>query len=380
MKAPSRIDSSPLARWFWSVDRVTLALIAAIVVIGLVILTAAGPAAAQRLKIDNEFHFPLRQLLFMGPALALIIGVSFLSPLGARRLGVALFAAAFVLLGAALMFAPEINGSKRWFSIGSFGLQPSEFIKPGFAVAAAWMMAEGVRDKRFPGAAIAGGLYATLMAMLIAQPDYGQAALLTAMWMTMFFVVGANILGLAVIGLSGVGALIAGYFLSPHLARRIDAFLNPEDSAAAYQSLKSIEAFAHGGAFGRGGEGASVKMQLPDAHTDYIFAVAGEEFGFILCLIVLALFAALTVRLLISAVNQKSLFAQCAVAGLAAQIGLQSLVNMGVALRAMPAKGMTLPLVSYGGSSLLAAGLTLGLALALTRTPQLARRRREFMP
>jgi cell division protein FtsW len=379
MKAPSRNDASPLARWFWSVDRVALALVAAILVIGLVILTAAGPAAAQRLKIDAEFHFPLRQLLFLGPALVLMIGVSLLSPLSARRLGVVALVISLILL-VALLFAPEINGSRRWFSIGAFGLQPSEFAKPGFAVAAAWMLAEGARDRSFPGAAIAAGLYAALMTLMIAQPDYGQAALLTAVWMTMFFVIGWNLLGVALIGLGGVGALIAGYFYSPHMARRIDAFLNPEASDAAYQSQKALEAFAHGGAFGRGGEGASVKMQLPDAHTDYIFAVAGEEGGFLLALVVLALFAALTVRLLLSALRQKSLFAQCAVAGLAAQIGMQSLVNMGVALRALPAKGMTLPFVSYGGSSLLAAGLTLGLALALTRTPQMARRRREFMP
>jgi cell division protein FtsW len=196
----------------------------------------------------------------------------------------------------------------------------------------------------------------------------------------MFFVIGWNWLGIILIGAGGVAALVSGYFVSPHFARRIDAFLNPESSTAAYQSQKSIEAIANGGAFGRGGEGASVKMQLPDAHADYIFAVAGEEGGFLLCFVVLALFAALTIRLLINATSQKSLFAQCAVAGLAAQIGLQSLINMGVALRALPAKGMTLPFISYGGSSLLAAGFTLGLALALTRTPELARRRRELMP
>ncbi|MEQ1931903.1 MAG: putative peptidoglycan glycosyltransferase FtsW [Parvularculaceae bacterium] len=380
MKAPSRIDASPLARWFWSVDRVALALIAAILVIGLVILTAAGPAAAQRLKIDDEFHFLLRQLLFAGPALALMIGVSLLSPLGARRAGAVVFAASFALLVAALFFAPETNGSKRWFYVGAFGLQPSEIAKPGFTIVAAWMLAEGARNPSFPGAAIAGGLFAVLMAMLVTQPDYGQAALLTAVWMTMFFVIGWNWASIVLIGAGGVGALVCGYFFSPHLARRIDSFLNPEDSAGAYQAQKSLEAFAHGGAFGRGGEGASVKMQLPDAHTDYVFAVAGEEFGFLLCLVVLALYAALTVRLLMSATNQKSLFAQCAVAGLAAQIGLQSLVNMGVALRALPAKGMTLPFISYGGSSLLATAFAFGLALALTRTPQMVRHRREFMP
>ena len=380
MRPLSRIDASPVARWFWSVDRVSLALVAAIAVVGLVVLTAAGPAAAQRLKIDESFHFPLRQVLFLGPALALMIGVSMLSPLGARRAGVIVFGLSFALLVLTLIFAAPINGARRWFSLGAFGLQPSEFAKSGFAVVAAWMLAERARNPQFPGAMIAGGLYAALMAVLVLQPDYGQAALLTAVWMTMFFIVGWNWASLALIGAGGVGALVAGYFFSPHLSRRIDAFLDPDGAAGGYQGEKALEAFAHGGPFGRGGEGATVKMQLPDAHTDYIFAVAGEEGGFVLAFAVLALFAALTVRLLMTATTLKSLFAQCAVAGLAAQIGLQSLINMGVALRALPAKGMTLPLVSYGGSSLLATGLALGLALALTRKPQMAKRRREFMP
>lgn len=379
MIALSRNDQSVIARWLWSVDRVVLSIIAAIVAVGLVVLLAAGPAAAQRLGIADSFHFPARQLLFLGPAAALMIGVSLLSPLAARRLGVLVFAAALIVMAVALLFAPEINGSRRWLPIGDFLLQPSELAKPGFAIVAAWMLAEGARNPRFPGAAIAGALYAVLLAMLVSQPDYGQAALITAVWMIMFFVIGWNWAWITGAGAAGMAAIAGGYYFSPHLARRIDAFLNPE-GAETYQVDKAVEAIAHGGLFGRGGEGAAVKMQLPDAHTDFIFAVAGEEGGFLLCLVIIALFAALTARLLVKATRLKSLFAQCAVSGLSALIGLQSFINMGVALRALPAKGMTLPLISYGGSSLLATGLTLGLALALSRAPNLARRRREMLP
>lgn len=380
MKSPSRIDQSPVSRWFWSVDRVTLSLVAAIIVVGMVVLTAAGPAAAQRLGIEESFYFPVRQLMFMAPAILIMLAVSALSPLQARRVGAVVFALALALMAAALFFAPEINGAKRWIAIGGIGVQPSEIAKPGFAIVAAWMLAEGARNPKFPGATIAAWLYGVLMLMLVRQPDYGQAALVTAVWMTMFFVIGWNWLWIASLGAAGLGALIGGYFFSPHLAKRIDAFLHPETASGAYQAQKSLEAFAHGALYGRGGDGATVKMQLPDAHADYIFAVAGEEGGFILCLVILSLFAALTVRVFLNAATLKSVFAQCAVCGLGAQIGLQSAINMGVAMRALPAKGMTLPLISYGGSSLLATGLTLGLIMALTRAPQIAHRRREFMP
>lgn len=379
MIAPSRNDRSLAARWFWSVDRVALALIAAIAALGLVVLLAAGPAASQRLGIADSFHFPARQLLFFVPAAGLMLGVSLLPPLAARRLGVVVFALALAVMAGALLFAPEINGSRRWAPIGAFLLQPSEFAKPGFAVVAAWMLAEGARNPRFPGAAIAAAFYAALLAMLASQPDYGQAALVTAVWMIMFFVIGWDWKWIAGAGAAGLLAILGGYFFSPHLARRIDAFLNPQGQET-YQVDKAIEAIAHGGLIGRGGEGAAVKMQLPDAHADFIFAVAGEEGGFLLCFALLGLFAALTARFLVRAANLKSLFAQCAVSGLAALIGLQAFINMGVALRALPAKGMTLPLVSYGGSSLLATALTLGLLLAFSRAPGLPRRRREMLP
>lgn len=379
MRAPSRLDTSPLARWFWSVDHVSLALIAAIVIIGAVLLLAAGPGAAARLHIADSFYFPLRQLAFLGPALVLMLVVSMLAPLQARRLGVVVFAGAVLLIIAAVLFAPEINGAKRWLAFGPFALQPSEFAKPGFVIVAAWMLAEGQRNPRFPGAGVSLALYLFLMAMLIKQPDYGQAALVTAVWMTMFFIVGWNLLWVAGLGLAGAAGLVGGYYFSPHLAKRFDAFLNP-DASEAYQVSKAMQAISHGGAFGAGGDGATVKMQLPDAHTDFIFAVAGEEGGFILCAIILALFCALTVRLFVRATALKSVFAQCAVCGLAAMIGLQSFINMAVNLRALPAKGMTLPFISYGGSSLLATGLALGLALALSRAQGPVRSRKEIMP
>jgi cell division protein FtsW len=379
VRAPSRLDNSRLARWWWTIDRVSLAFIALIVTIGFVLILAAGPGAAQRLRISDSFHFPVRQLFFLTPALTLMVCVSLMTPLQARRTGVLVFSAALVLMALALFLAPDINGAKRWFQIGAFGVQPSELAKPGFVIMAAWMLAEGARDSAFPGRLIAAGLYFLMMTLLVMQPDYGQAALLTAVWMTMFFIVGVNVFAIGALGLSGAGALVAGYFISPHLARRIDGFLQPE-AAANYQVNKAVEAIANGGLFGRGGEGATVKMQLPDAHTDFIFAVAGEEGGFILAFVIMALFAALTVRIFIKAASLKSIFAQCAVCGLGAMIGLQSFINMAVSLRALPAKGMTLPMISYGGSSLVATGLAFGLVLALTRGQGRPSRRKEIMP
>jgi cell division protein FtsW len=379
VRALSRLDDSPLARWWWTVDRVSLALVAAIVLLGFVLLLAAGPAAAARLRIADSFYFPVRQLFFLGPALVLMIGVSLLTPLQARRTGVAVFVAALIMMAIAVVVAPDINGARRWFGIGSFGIQPTELAKPGFVIIAAWMLAEGAANPSFPGKAIALGLYAVLMALLIMQPDYGQAALLTAVWTTMFFIVGWNLLSIAAIGTVAIGALVGGYMFSPHLARRIDAFLNPE-TAETYQVDKAMEAIANGGLLGRGDGGEVVKLQLPDAHTDFIFAVAGEEGGFLLALIIIALFATLVARILVKAAGLKSTFAQCAVCGLGAMIGLQSFINMAVNLRALPAKGMTLPFISYGGSSLLATGLTFGLILALTRAQGSAARRKELMP
>ena len=376
---PSRIDTSDLARWWWSIDRVTLGIVAAIIMIGAVLMLAAGPGAATRLGIDDSFHFSLRQMVFLGPAIALMAGVSMLSPLGARRIGVVTFAIALPLVMIAAAFAPVVNGSQRWLYFASFGLQPSEFLKPGFVIVAAWMLAERAARPQFPGAAIAGGLFLLAIGALVAQPDYGQTALLTAVFGVMIFVAGLPILWLGAIAATGLATLYFGYRISPHIADRIDAFFNPK-AGDNYQIDKALEAIANGGVGGRSGEGASVKLSLPDAHTDFIFAVAGEEFGLVFCLFILSLFALFVVRTAMQASRQKSMFAQLAVIGLGAMIGLQSFVNMAVNVRAVPAKGLTLPFISYGGSSLLATGLAIGLVLSLTRKRGHARRRREIMP
>jgi cell division protein FtsW len=379
MSGLSRVDNSALARWWWSVDLASLTLILMIATVGFVLLMAAGPAAAARLGIADSFHFPMRQLAFLAPALALMLGVSMMSKLQARRTGAVVLILSVAALAAALAFSPEVNGAKRWINLGAIGFQPSEFVKPGFIVVAAWMLAEGARNPRFPGLAIAAGLYAALLVLLAMQPDYGQAALLTAVFFTMFFIVGWNWKWIAAIGAAGACAFLGGYIYSPHMAARIESFLNP-DAAESYQVNKALEAIHHGGLIGRGAEGAIVKMQLPDSHTDFIFAVAGEEYGFFVCLAVLALFVLLVLRLLFNAARLKSVFGQCAVSGLAVVIGLQSFINMAVSLRTLPAKGMTLPFISYGGSSLIATGLTFGLLLALMRTEGPVRRRREIMP
>lgn len=379
MKSISRLDNSPLARWWWSVDQVSLLLLALLLTLGVILVFAAGPVSAARLDIENSLHFPLRQIFFIFPAIAVMLGVSMLTPLQARRLGAFVFAVAFVFLCAALIFAPEIKGARRWIPLGAFSFQPSELLKPGFVVICAWMFAEGVRNPRFPGAAIATALYFACAALLVMQPDYGQASLVTAVWMAMFFVSGGGVVWIAAVAGFAVAGLVAGYFFSPHLAKRIDGFLNPE-VGDNYQVDKALEAIANGGLGPRAGDAAAVKFSLPDAHTDFIFAVAAEEFGLIFCLFILALFAAFVVRSYLKAGGLKSVFAQTAVCGLAALIGLQSLINVAVNLRALPAKGMTLPFISYGGSSLITAALTVGLILSLTRRQAQATRRKDVMP
>jgi len=374
----SRADNSILARWWWSVDRPSLVILAMIIMIGAVVLLAAGPSAAARLRIADEFHFPLRQLVFLAPALAAMIGVSILTPLQARRFGVLIFVGAVLLMLGVLIAGGSINGAKRWVDLGFASLQPSEFAKPGFIIAAAWMLAEGARDPRFPGGLIAMGLYFVFAGLLLLQPDFGQWALVTAVWAVMFFIAGWSWLWMALLAIAGVGALTAGYFLSAHVAARIDGFLKPETSET-YQVDQALAAFANGGALGRG-DAAPVKGLLPDAHTDFIFAVAGEEFGFVLCVLIIGLFAIFVARTFAIASKLRSVFAQCAVAGLAAMIGFQAIINIGVSLRALPAKGMTLPFISYGGSSLLATGLTVGLIIALTRCHHGAWRRKDVMP
>lgn len=359
-----------LRAWWAGVDRSLVYAFMALMLIGIVLCAAAGPVAAMRKGIENPMHFVERQFIFLIPALALMGMASLLTTTQARRGGVLVCAGALLLMVSTLFLGAEIKGATRWLSVAGFSLQPSEFFKPGFVITAAWFLAEGARDPKFPGGALSLGLFGIAASVLILQPDYGQLILLTAIWGVMFFIAGWS--WSWILGLGGVatGVLAFGYNFAPHVRSRIDRFLSPQ-TGDTYQVDTAMEALSAGGLLGHDlNHASSVKRSLPDAHTDFVFAVAGEEFGFVLCVIILALFAWIALRALHAASQSTSIFVRCAVAGLAAQLAFQAIVNIGVSLAILPAKGMTLPFISYGGSSLLATGITAGLLLALTRKPQ----------
>jgi len=282
------------------------------------------------------------------------------------------------LVGIALMIlimflGPEVKGAKRWIQLGAFSLQPSEFVKPAFVVLTAWLFNESQKRKDVPGLELAILLYAVFALLLVLQPDFGQTLLVTLVWGALFFMAGINMVWIVVLGLAGIAGLFAAYFLVPHVASRIDRFLYPA-SGDTYQTDRSLDSFLHGGWFGRGPGEGTVKDVLPDSHTDFIFAVAAEEYGLIACLILLTLFAFIVLRGLSKASQEPDGFIRHAVAGLIMLFGLQTLINMAVNVGLLPAKGMTLPFISYGGSSLLAMALTMGFALGFTRKRPMAGR------
>jgi len=334
-------------------------------VIGILMAMAASPAVAERLGLES-FHFVRRQIIYFVPALTVMIGVSLLTPLAIRRVAVVgLLIVIFGLL-ATLLIGHEVNGASRWIKLGTFVIQPSEFVKPTLAVATAWMLAEQRKNGDFPGYAISAGLLVLALALLVAQPDFGMAVVVGVVCFAQLFMGGMPTTWVAVLIVVGLGGVSLAYVLLPHVASRIDRFLDPA-SGDSYQVDKAMEAFSNGGVFGRGpGEGV-VKFVLPDAHSDFIFAVVGEEFGLFAGLAIVALFAFIVLRGFYRMLQERNLFVLLATGGLLMQFGAQAIVNMGVNLRLLPAKGMTLPFISYGGSSLLALALTMGMVLGLTR-------------
>lgn len=365
MSSFARTDTSTLGRWWWTVDRWTLLALGLLIAFGLILTMAASPAAGGRIGLDG-FHLAKRQLVLIPLAAAILFGTSILSVKQVRRLAVIGFLGSIVMLVATLFLGTEIKGAVRWISIAGFSLQPSEFVKPTFAVAAAWMFAAAKEEDGFPGTWISTFLYLLVATLLILQPDLGQTVVVTAVWAGQFFLAGLPLLlvvGLAVFGIAG---LIGAYFLLPHVAARIDGFLDPE-AGDRYQVNRSLEAFSNGGLLGTGPGEGSVKNLLPDSHSDFIFAVAGEEFGALVCLFIVMLFAIVVLRGMQRLWGENSLFVLLAASGLLFQFGLQALINMGSTLHLMPTKGMTLPFISYGGSSLLALAFGMGMLLALTR-------------
>jgi cell division protein FtsW len=361
----TRLDRSVVSSWWWTVDRWTLIAVGLLVALGGVMVLAASPAIAARLGLDN-FHFVRRQLMYLPMAAIIIFSISLMSPLWVRRLAVVMFGFFSLLTIATLLVGPEVKGAHRWLQFGSFTLQPTEFLKPSFAVVAAWMFAEQRKSDEIPGNLISMALFAFVIGLLLMQPDVGMTLVISAVWFAQFFLAGLPIFWVVLFVVFGIVSAAAAYSLFPHVASRVDRFMDPS-GGGNYQIERAMEAFQTGGFFGVGPGDGSVKTQLPDAHTDFIFAVLGEEFGVIICLFVVALFALIVLRGFSRLLEEKNFFVVLAAAGLLTQFGLQAIINIGVNLRLMPTKGMTLPFISYGGSSMFALAIMMGMLLALSR-------------
>lgn len=362
----ARSDTSLAARWWWTVDRWSLLALGGLIAIGLVLAMAATPPVAERIGLDG-FYFVRRQFALLPVAVAILIGVTFMEPRQVRRLALAGFLISAAMLALTFEIGAEIKGARRWINLGGFSLQPSEFVKPTFAVVAAWLFALQRRQEHFPGDIISIVLYAGVLGMLLLQPDVGMAVVVSAVWFGQYCLAGLRMLWVSLMGATGLAGIVGAYYVFPHVASRVNRFLDPA-SGDTYQINRSLEAFLNGGLVGRGPGEGTVKSVLPDAHSDFIFAVAGEEFGLLLCLLMVALFAFVVIRGFTRAMHDNDLFIVLAVSGLVVQFGLQALINMASTLHLMPTKGMTLPFISYGGSSMLALSLGMGMAIALSRT------------
>lgn len=365
MTSLARTDTSLISRWWWTVDRWSLAAVGVIILIGIVLTMAASPAVAERIGLD-AFHFARRQFAYLPLAILAMLLASLLSPTGVKRFALLVFAGALLLTAATLHYGIEVKGATRWLSIGGLSLQPSEFLKPAFAVVSAWLISSNRLDPEFPGYIVATLLLGLCMFVLLKQPDVGMTLMVMGVFFVQLFLIGLPviivILCLGLFAGGGVGA----YYMFSHVRERVDNFLDPA-SGEGYQVNRALEAFQAGGLFGRGPGEGRVKQVLPDAHSDFILAVAGEEFGVLLCLLVIALFAFVVLRGFSRTLKDGDLFVVLAGAGLLAQFGMQALVNMASSMHIIPPKGITLPFISYGGSSTVALAWAIGIVLALTR-------------
>ncbi len=365
MSGLARTDISLIGRWWWTVDRWLLFSLLALIFIGALMVLGASPPVAERLDLDS-YYFVRRHLILLLPTIATMIAVSLLSPVGVRRVAVIVLAFAFLLAVATIFVGLEVKGARRWIAFAGLSVQPTEFIKPALAVVVAWMLTAQRQYQGIPGDAIAMSLVAAVILVLVMQPDFGMALTVAAVWFAQYYLAGLSLVWVGALIGCGVGGTVLGYLTFDHVRSRIDRFLDPA-AGDNYQVETSLRAFSNGGLFGRGpGEGV-VKTQLPDAHADFVFAVLGEEFGLIACFLVVGIFAFVVLRGLVRLTQEDDLFSLLAAAGLLTQFGLQALINIAVTLRLVPTKGMTLPFVSYGGSSMIALAIGMGMVLALTR-------------
>ncbi len=371
----SRADTSWVTEWRRTVDWPIILAAVSLLGFGLLLSLAAGPPAAARIGYDNPYHLVVRHAVFVGAALGVLFAMSLLDRQLARRAAALVFFGAFALMAVILLAGHEAKGAQRWIRFFGFSLQPSEMVKPALIVLVGWLLAQRQLFPSGPWTVLAFGFYAMTLALLLLQPDVGQAALLSAAFVLTFFISGLPLRWAA--GFAGIGALLAGalYALLPHVRQRVNSFIDPS-AYDTYQIDKAAEAISRGGFLGAGPGEGTVKMSLPDAHNDFVYAVMGEEFGFLVALVVICFYAFITLRGLGLAARIDDPFPRAAATGLFVLFGLQAVINIGVNVALLPAKGMTLPLLSSGGSSLLGTAMTLGLALALVRRMPTMRRQR----
>ena len=361
----SRADRSLLVDWWFTVDRALLAAVLVIIAAGGVLSLAASPSIAIKRGLPM-FYLVERHAAFALASVVILLSVSLLSPQRVRRLALAVLLAAFVLMAMVLMVGAEINGARRWLQFAGYSLQPSEFAKPAFVLISAWLLAEGERRPDMPAMPMAVALYLAFALLLVLQPDVGQALLVSLVWSALFLLAGRP-LGWFFALLAGLaGGLFTAYLSLGYVRWRVDRFLHPT-AGDTFQADRALNSFIEGGFFGKGPGEGTIKTVLPDARTDFIYAVIAEEYGVLACLVLLALFVLVAVRVFSRHVGQADGFSSLASAGLALLFVLQAIINMAVNVGLVPAKGMTLPFVSSGGSSMLAVGLTIGMLLALSR-------------
>jgi cell division protein FtsW len=371
-----RSDQSTVGRWFWEIDRVLLLLIAVLIGIGLIAVAAASPAGALRYSGGNvrfpELYFFYRQIAWIMVGVPVMIAISMMPRERARRLSLVGAAIFLVLLALVPMVGPEVNGARRWINIGIGQLQPSEFLKPFFVVAMAWLLSLRESDKSLPVFSLSAIVTGAVAYLLMKQPDFGSTIIFVAVWVAMLALAGVSLRMLAIIGVAGLIGIVLAYFFYDVATARIDGFLFGQGDT--FQTDNAMRTLTAGGLFGMGPGAGTRKFGLPEPHTDYIFSVIGEEFGLIACLAIAMLYLVIVARVLVKLLDEDSPFAILAGAGLVIEFGLQALINMAVNVQIAPSKGMTLPFISYGGSSMLALSIGMGLLLAFTRrNPYLTR-------
>lgn len=361
----SRADKSLLAEWWRTIDKPLLSALLFLMLCGFLMSFAGSPPVADRIGV-SEFHFIKRHAVFLILGVIIMIGFSMLTPKQVRRMALLMFAFSILALLATLFFGTSVKGSSRWIHIAGFTLQPSEFVKPAFVVITAWLFAENSRRPDIPGNLFSIILFGIVAVLLIVQPDLGQTMLIAIVWGALFFMAGMSWLWIASLGAIGVVGMFLAYFMFSHVASRINRFITGEGDN--YQVDRGIDAIVNGGWLGQGPGEGTVKNILPDSHTDFLFAVVAEEFGIIACMLLVGIFAFIVLRALFKSLNESDAYVRMAASGLALMFAFQSMINIGVNLKLLPAKGMTLPFISYGGSSLIAMAMGMGFLLALTRS------------